>query len=115
MKKAKVIIKKRVWSGWVKWWFRPIWIVLKMIDSWKKKIVYLSQGDVFVLDWRSFSRYEIKVVKVRDHFMEVESLSRDLYISHDGVVGLGKSLELRTTTKDAGATWKLSLKGVIEE
>lgn len=115
MKKAKVIIKKRVWSGWVKWWFRPIWIVLKMIDSWKKKIVYLSQGDVFVLERGTFSRYEIKVVKVRDHFIEVESLSRNLYISHDGVLVLGKSLELITRTMDAGATWKLSLKEVIEE
>ena len=75
----------------------------------------MSQGDVFVLEWGTFSRYEIKVVKVRDHFIEVESLSRDLYISHNGVLVLGKSLELKTMSRDAGAIWKLSLKKIIEE
>lgn len=115
MNKVKVILKKRVWSGWVKWWFRPIWIVLRMADLWKKKIVYLSQGDVFVLERGTLSRHEIKVEKVRDNFIEVESLSRDLFISHEGVLVLGKSLELKTTTMDAGATWKLYLKEVIDE
>jgi hypothetical protein len=81
LKKAKIIINKRVWSGWVRWWFRPIWIVLKMMDLWKKKIVYLSQGDVFMLEWVGL-HFEIKVKKVRDNFVEVESLSRDLFISH---------------------------------
>lgn len=86
-----------------------------MADLWTKKIVYLSQGDVFVLEWGTISRYEIKVEKVRDNFIEVESLSRELFISHLGLLVRGKSLELKTKTMDAGATWKLYLKDVIDE
>lgn len=84
----------------------------------------MSQGDFFVLEREAHSRYEIKVVKVLDHFIEVESLSRGLTMyrqgsfSHrfkGGVLVLGKSLELVTQTYDAGAIWKLSLKKIIEE
>ena len=87
----------------------------------------MSQGDIFVLKREARSRYEIKVVKVHDHFIEVESLSRglsmyrqgsfslsELHRFKSGVLVLGKSLELVTQTMDAGAIWKLSLKKIIE-
>ena len=89
-----------------------------LVDLCKKDIMYLSEGDVFVLEEGPTNYlYSVKVKKVRDSFIEIEPLTKGfLGVSHEGVLALGKSLELSEYVYDAGLfIWKLFLKEIIEE